>query len=110
MKHAPHSLRRRRTKVAQRAKLLAALAASGLSAAAFARRHGLHYSTLCRWRHAAAQGRPAVGFVQIELPPSAPPSALIVELGGGVRLRLTAPAQLALAAGLLQHLRAATPC
>ena len=64
----------------------------------------------CGWRHAQAKGRPAVGFVQVELSPAAPPPELIVELGPGVRLRRTATAQCALAAGLLQHLHAATLC
>jgi transposase-like protein len=104
------SRRRPRTTAAQRTELLAAFAASGLSAAAFARRQDLHYTTFCGWRHAQAKTRPAPGFVQVELPPSAPPTELIVELGAGVRLRLTSAAQLELAAGLLHHLRAATPC
>lgn len=110
MNRAPHSRRRPRTNAAQRTELLAAFAASGLSAAAFARRHGLHYTTFCAWRHAQAKARPVVGFAQVELPPSDPPTELIVELGAGVRLRLTSAAQLELAAGLLHHLRAATPC
>jgi transposase-like protein len=110
MNRAPHSRRRPRTSAAQRTELLAAFAASGLSAAAFARRHELHYTTFCGWRHAQAKARPAAGFVQVELPPSDPPTELVVELGAGVRLRLTSTAQCELAAGLLQHLRAATPC
>ncbi len=110
MNRFPHSRRRPRTSAAQRAKLLAAFAASGLSAAAFARRHGLHYTTFCAWRHAQAKGQAALGFVQVELPPVDPPAELVVELGAGARLRLTATAQCELAAGLLHHLRAATPC
>ena len=110
MNRSPHSRRRPRTTLDQRAKVLAACAASGLTAAAFARQHRLHYTTFCGWRHAQAKARPSLGFVQVELPPVAPPSALIVELGAGARLRLTTAAQFKLAAGLLQHLRAATPC
>lgn len=110
MNRTSHSRRRPRTSAAQRTELLAAFAASGLSAAAFTRRHGLHYTTFCGWRHAQAKARPALGFVQVELPPSAPPAELIVELGAGARLRLTTAAQFELAIGLLQQLRAATPC
>jgi hypothetical protein len=110
MNRTPHSHRRPRTNAAQRAELLTAFAASGLSAAAFARRHALHYTTFCAWRHAQPKGPPALGFVQVELPPAAPPAELVVELGAGARLHLTAAAQLELAAGLLQHLRATTPC
>ena len=110
MNRSPHSPRRPRTTAAQRTKLLAAFAASGLTAAAFARQHRLHYTTFCGWRHAQAKARPGLGFVQVELPPSAPPTELIVELGAGAWLRLTTAAQFELAAGLLKHLRAAIPC
>jgi hypothetical protein len=46
----------------------------------------------------------------VELPPSGPSTELIVELGAGARLRLSSSAQFELAAGLLHHLRAVTPC
>jgi transposase-like protein len=108
MNRAPHSPRRPRTSAAQRIELLATFAASGLSAAAFARRHGLHYTTFCAWRHAQAKGQAALGFVQVELPAPPLPAELVVELGAGARLRLTAATQLALAAGLLHQLRTAT--
>jgi transposase-like protein len=49
----------------QRAQLLAAFERSGLSGAAFARQHGIHYTTFCGWRQRQAKARPA--FVQVEL-------------------------------------------
>ncbi len=99
-----------RTPAAERARLLAAFERSGLSAAAFARQHGLHYTTFCGWRHQRAKLKPAPAFVQVEL--TAPPTAdgLVVEWGGNVRLRIESSRQIALAAQLLQHLNAARPC
>jgi transposase-like protein len=86
---------------AQRARLLAAFERSGLSAAAFARQHGLNYTTFCGWRKRAERS-PA--FVQVELPATAAP-ALVVELGATARLRLTDAAQIPLAVALLQSLQ-----
>lgn len=57
---------RRRTDAARRAQLLAAFERSGLSAAAFARRHGLHYTTFCGWRQRRTQAKTALAFVQVE--------------------------------------------
>jgi hypothetical protein len=46
----PVSLSRRaRTSVARRRQLLAAFERSGLTAAAFARQHGIVYTTFCSW-------------------------------------------------------------
>lgn len=110
MKTSPHSRRPRHTPVAERARLLAAFARSGLSAAAFARKHDLHYTTFCGWRQRRAQRKPAPAFVQVEL--AAPPTAagLLVELAGHARLRIESSGQIALAAQLLQHLHAARSC
>lgn len=110
MKTTSRSPRTQRTPVAERAQLLAAFDQSGLSAAAFARQHGLRYTTFCGWRHQRAKLNPAPTFVQVEL--TAPPAAagLVVELGGHARLRLESARQITLAAQLLQHLNAARPC
>lgn len=88
MKTSPRSHRTKRTPAAERARLLAAFERSGLSAAAFARQHGLHYTTFCGWRHQRAKLKSAPAFVQVEL--TGPPTAdgLLVELGGGARLRI----------------------
>jgi transposase-like protein len=110
MKTSTRFHRIKRTTAAERARLLAAFERSGLSAAAFARQHGLHYTTFCGWRHQRAKLKPAPAFLQVEL--TAPPTAggLIVELGGRARLRIESASQIALAAQLLQHLHAARPC
>ena len=112
MKTCNGSPRRRaaRTGAAQQAQLLAAFERSGLSASAFARQHGIHYTTFCGWRQRREQAKPSPGFVQVELPEPAPPVELVVELGGTVRLRLTAVAQIPLAARLLQTLNASRSC
>ena len=111
MKTSNRFHRLKRTTVRERARLLAAFDRSGLSAAAFARQHGLHYTTFCGWRQQRAQLKPAPAFVQVEL--TAPPTAaegLLVELGGNARLRIVSAGQIALAAQPLQTLHAARPC
>jgi len=93
---------------AQRAELLDAFARSGLAAAEFARRHGLHYTTLYNWRRARSKTAPA--FVEVQLPAPASAVELVIELGPAARLRLTSEAQLSLAAGLLRTLHSLPPC
>ena len=110
MKHSNGSARRRskRTDPKRRAQLLAAFERSGLSAAAFARQHRLHYTTFCGWRSRHAKAAPA--FVQVELHQSAPSGDLLIELGAHCRMRLTSTAQIELAVRLLQALNASRAC
>ena len=82
--------RRPRTTPAQRAQLLAEFERSRLSAAAFARRHGLNYTTFCGWRQRHGNAPHSPGFVQVELPPAEPATALVLELGSFTRVRLAA--------------------
>ena len=110
MKTTNRFTRRPRTTLARRAQLLAKFDRSGLSAAVFARRHGLPYSTFCRWRQRQTKAEPAPGFVQVELPCSDPPAGLVIELGPSARISLTEAHSIALAARLLQALCAPTPC
>jgi len=88
---------------------LAAFERSGLSAAAFARQHHLHYTTFCNWRQRQSRAKPAPDFLQLEWPPPAPVE-LVLELGAGARVRITDAGQIELAARLLQGLSHATPC
>ncbi len=87
--------RRARTPAPERAQLLAAFERRGMSAAAFARQHGLRYTTFCNWRQRQGQANPSPGFVQVELPPPAARAELVIlngavgEAGGG-RTRLAA--------------------
>jgi len=111
MKRNRVSPRRRapRTDAAQRAQILAAFDRSGLSAADFARQHGVHYTTLSAWRQRRDRAKASAAFVQVELDPPAPLSELVLEVGA-VRLRLVSEAQLPLAARLLQILQKGQRC
>jgi transposase-like protein len=109
MKHTKSLVRHRRTSLTERAVLLQAFERSGLSAAAFARQHGLGYSTFYHWRRQARTAT-APAFVEVELPSAPVTEDLLIELGPAPRLRLTSAHQVALAAQLLQALQAPTPC
>jgi transposase-like protein len=102
--------RSRRTNGARRARLLAAFDHSGLSAAAFARQHGLNYTTFCGWRQRQAKTKPAPDFVQIEVPRPAASDPLVIELAAGVRIRINSAGQIELAVRLLQSLNPTAPC
>ena len=92
----------------RREQLLAAFDRSGLTAAAFARRHDLHYTTFCGWRRRRAKA--SSGFVQVELPPSPAPAEVTVELGAQARMRITSKDQVDLAVRLLQALNTSGSC
>lgn len=102
--------RRRRTSASRRKHLLADFARSGLSAAAFAREHGVGYSTFCGWLHRQAKARPSPAFVEIEVSAPAAAVELWLEVGAHARLCLTSEAQLELAAQFLQHVEALAVC
>lgn len=82
----------------QKGEFLAKFAASGMSAAAFCRRHGLPYQSFLRWQQTGAGGPAAAEparFVEVELGPrhdaGAPGGRQPVaelELGAGVVLRV----------------------
>jgi len=99
-----------RTESTRRTELLAAFARSGLSAAAFARQHGIQYTTFCGWRRRRDQGGASPAFVQVELPEPASPVEVVIELGATARLRLTTATQIPLAVRLLQILHSSGPC
>jgi hypothetical protein len=105
-----------RIPIDRRNQLLAEFDRSGLSAAAFARQHGLTYTTFCGWRHRQRRHRDKpqaiarIPFVQVELSPLCPPAGLLIEWGTQARLRLDSPDQVPLAARLLQELNSPTSC
>lgn len=94
----------------RRARLLAAFARSGLSAAAFARRHRLTYTTFCGWRARRAKAKTSPAFVQVELGAEAVGAELTIELPAGVRLRIESVRQIGLAVKLIQALSAGRAC
>jgi len=109
MKRSNPSSGARRTNAAQRAQFLAEFDRSGLSAAAFARRHKLNYTTFCGWRQQRAAGKfPA--FVQVELPSSSAAAELAIELGPQITMRIGSAAQIGLAAQLLKTLHSPASC
>ena len=100
----------RRTSATRRTQLLAAFDRSGLSAAAFARQHGIHYTTFCNWRQRRATVKPSPAFVPVELASVPVPAELVIELSAHARMRLTSAGQIELAARLLQALNAPSAC
>jgi transposase-like protein len=98
-----------RTDATRRAQVLAEFDRSGLSAAAFAREHGLNYTTFCGWRQRRDKTKLAPAFIEVELPAPTAPVELVIEVGAHARLRVHCESQIALAARLLQKLSAA-PC
>ena len=105
-----HSSTRRRTDAAKREQLLAAFDRSGLSAAEFARRHRLNYTTFCGWRGRREQAKGLHAFVQVEVAPPPVPVELLIEVGTAARIHLPSESQVALAARLLHHLNGVGPC
>ena len=101
-----------RTSKEQRRVILAEFERSGMSAAEFARRTGLKYSTFALWvQHHRRTKRPArkapVRLLEAVLTTSTP-ATLQVLLPGGARLEIREADQIPLAAALVQAL--ARPC
>ena len=109
MKSSNGSPRRQRKSIdpKRRAELLAAFERSQLTAASFARRHGIHYTTLYAWRR---RTKASPEFVEVELPTPAAPVELTVELGAHARMRLTSADQVDLAVRLIRALNAPATC
>jgi uncharacterized protein (DUF58 family) len=104
---------RGRTSREQRRVLLAEFARSGLSAAQFARRAGLKYSTFAAWGQHHRRTKPSsrkapLRLLEAVLTPAAPATALTVPLPDGARLELRAAGQIPLAAALVHALE--KPC
>ena len=102
--------RRQRTPSSRRTQLLAAFDRSGLSAAAFARQHGIGYTTFCGWRHRRAKAKASPVFVEVELPGTAAAVELLIEVGAHTRLRLSSAGQVELAARFLHCFNGLASC
>jgi hypothetical protein len=81
-----------------------------LSAAAFARQHGIGYTTFCGWRHRRTKANPSPAFVEVELPGSAAAVELLIEVGAHTRLRIRSAGQVELAARFLHCFNAQASC
>lgn len=98
-----------RTSKEQRRRLLAELERSGMSAAQFARRTGLKYSTLAGWvQRSRRTKRPArrspLRLLEAVLTPSPSTPGLTVLLPGGARLEVREAGQVPLVAALVHAL------
>ena len=102
--------RKPRTSSSRRTQLLAAFDRSGLSAAAFARRHGLPYTTFCGWRHRRAKTKVSPAFVEVEVPGPAAAVELLIEVGAPTRLRISSAGQIELVARFLHCFNALASC
>jgi hypothetical protein len=102
--------RRPRTPLRRRTQLLAAFDRSGLSAAAFARQHGIGYTTFCGWRHRQAKAKSPTAFVEVQLSEPTAAIALRIELGAHAHLHLHSASQIELAARFLHRFNALVSC
>jgi transposase-like protein len=110
MKTSKSPIGRRDAAALRREELLGQFERSGLSAAEFARQHGLTYTTFCGWRKRWERVKGLPSFVQVEVAPCAATEGLVVELGSQARIEIRTEKQLALAARLIQHLNQGRPC
>ena len=98
----------------QRRVILAKFAQSGMSAAQFARRTGLKYSTFAGWlqryrRVKRPVRKPALRLLEAVVAPTAPAAELLmVQLPGGARLAISEASQIPLVAALVRALE--KPC
>jgi transposase-like protein len=98
----------------QRRVILAKFAQSGMSAAQFARRTGLKYSTFAGWlqryrRVKRPARKPAIRLLEAVVAPAAPAAELlVVHLPGGARLEMSDANQIPLVAALVRALE--KPC
>lgn len=98
-----------RTSKAQRRVILAQFENSGMSAAEFARRTGLKYSTFALWvqryrRTKRPERKSPLHLLEAVVAPTFPGSALPVQLPGGARLEIREADQVPLVAALLRAL------
>jgi DNA-binding transcriptional regulator/RsmH inhibitor MraZ len=98
------------TPAKEREALLDAFEQSGMSGAAFARLHGIRYTTFAHWRRMRRKLREAKedrqpAFQEVAIQAEKPSAhALTIELPGGGRVRLERADQLPMAKALLHYL------
>jgi transposase-like protein len=104
---------RERTSKEQRRIIVAEFEHSGVSAAQFAQRTRLKYSTFAAWvqryrRTKRAGPKSPVRLLEAVVAPASLNSALLLELPGGARLEIREASQVPLVAALVRALQ--TPC
>jgi len=87
---------------------------SNMSGAAFARLHGIRYTTFAAWRkrrkqqRQSAEGKPAAFFEEVEVRrPDSNAVGLNISLPGGASVTVARPEQFPLVAALLKYLECA---
>jgi len=95
---------------AKRDQWVAKLGKSGLSALAFAQKHGLNYATLCRWRAKATLEPKAHDFVELQCQSPSSPIEMMIELRCGIRIRINSQEQIQWVAALIRRLPGAKAC
>ena len=102
-------MRKPKVSARRREKLLEEFEQSGLSVAAFARLHGVKYTTFCGWRKRCSkpkrQRKPRLVKVEVEVPKVA---SVEIQIGRLTRLRITDGEQARLAACLVRELEGAS--
>lgn len=108
-----------RTPASEQEALIALFEQGGMSGAAFARLHGIRYSTFMHWRGRrykaarAGSGQPAMPlFREVELSggPAGASTGVVVELPMGARVRVERADQIPFIAALCRHLREHAGC
>jgi transposase-like protein len=97
----------------QRRVILAKFEQSGMSAAQFAQRAGLKYSTFAAWVQRYRRGKrperkPALRLLEAVVAPTASAPGLLVYLANGARLEISEAGQIPLAAALVRAME--KPC
>ena len=101
-------MRNQRVSSEQREELVRAFEHSGLTAAAFARGHGIKYTTLRYWLQRASQPKLDPQPTLIEVVQEAPnDGSLEIRLGEACRIEITDPKQAKLAAAVIREWEAA---
>lgn len=103
--------RREPTSPEHREAWLDAFERTSMSGAAFARIHGIRYTTFAHWRQTrrrqrqSAENKPAAFFEEVEVRRSDPVAVeLSISLPGGAGVTVTQPEQFPLVAALLKYL------
>ena len=101
-------MRNQRVSSERREQLLKAFEGSGLTAAAFARRHGINYTTLRYWLQRASQPTLDPQPRLIEVVQGAPEDgSLDIRLGDACRIKITDSKQARLAVAVMREWEAA---
>ena len=89
---------------------VARLRKSGISARAFAKKHGLNYATLCRWKAKSQVPEKFPGFVEVQCPGPQVAMEMLIEHRSGLRITIRSGEQVEWAAALINKLPKVKAC